>query len=190
MKNLLSKQKNVNTNFRVVETKHDRVPTIYILMVLVFFLGYISIAYVGHYTLVSAIFISKIVVFFSVSFMLIPLKFYKQFFSFNIYEMLLFNLLFTGPGITAMLLWLNFLVHSDVKNEVYIISAKKLEIAGTFHSNKHFIILENNAYNNFPEIRTFENSDYPLLAEAKAIRYKTAKGILGYTILLEHEFLK
>ncbi len=190
MKNLPSKQKNIKTNFRVPETKREKVSIIYVIMVFVFFLGYISIAYVGHYTLVSAFFISKVTVFFSVFFMLIPLKIYKQIFKFNIYEMLLFNFLVMGPGITALLLWLNFLVYTDVQNEVHIIRAKQLETVGTFHSNKHFITLENNAYEDFPEIRTFENNDYPMLANAKAVRYKFAKGLLGYNILLEHEFLE
>lgn len=171
-------------------TYTERISVKYVIMVVVFFGALISIAYVGHYTLVSIFFISKVIAFFSVVFMLFPFRWYKRFLNFNIYEMVLFNILAIGPGMTALLLWINFLIHTEMKNEVYFIRSKQLETVGTFNANKHTIILENNAYEEYPEIRIFENSDYHLLAGATAIRYKMGKGILGYQVVLEYEFLE
>lgn len=171
-------------------SRAGRISARYVIMVFVFFGGYISVAYVGHFTLVSAFFISKVVAFFSVVFMLFPFRWYKRFLHFNVYETVLFNILAVGPGITALLLWINFLICTEIKTEVYLIRAKELETVGTFNAGKHTIFLENDAYEEYPEIRIFENSDYPLLAEATAIRYKMGNGILGYKVVLEYEFLE
>ncbi|NUM49494.1 MAG: hypothetical protein HUU48_00125 [Flavobacteriales bacterium] len=181
----------IKPKFRSPSATHaERISVKYVMMVFVFFGGFISIAYVGHYTLISVFFISKVIAFFLVVFMLFPFRWYKRFLSFNIYEILLFNVLTVGPGMTALLLWINFLICTEIKTEVYFIRSKQLETVGTFNANKHTIILENNAYEEYPEIRIFENSNYPLLAKATAIRYKMGNGILGYKVVLEYEFLE
>lgn len=163
----------------------------YFLMALCFFGGIFSIIYVGHFTLVTGFFISKVLAFFSVIGMLIPRSWYKKNMRFSVYEVFLFNLLALGPGITSILLWLNFLIPLSSSSEVYMIAKSDSEGAYSlaFSGKTYIFTYEQNALYNFPELRTFDASDAELMFRAKAIEYKFSKGLLGFKVVKGYTFL-
>lgn len=105
-------------------------------------------------------------------------------------EAALFNIMAVGPAITALLLWINFLVRTEEKTETIPIISAQFSTAEHFDDLNVTFTLENNAYEEYPAFRTLSLEKENLQkAEAKALEIKTAKGALGYKVFLGNNAL-
>ncbi len=122
--------------------------------------------------------------------LLFPLRVYQRFLGINAFETFLFNVMGVGPLIFSTLLWVNFLFHSPAEEEVHGIEAR--DFIGQMLNPVFEFELEGNAFEEFPAYRRFqvEPADPQKLQEVKKIRYRTAKGALGYRVMLEREPLR
>lgn len=152
------------------------------------FFGIFTFAFIGMATVISKIFLSKVLAFFCFAGLLIPLRLYKKWFGMSRVEAMLFNIMAVGPTISAILLWVNFLVRMGEQEETYAVISSHISAAEHFDDIKVVFILEDKAYDEFPEFRTLPLEKGNLKnAEAKALKIRTADGLLGYKVFLGSE---
>lgn len=157
-------------------------------MLIGLFAGIFTFAFIGLSTLVSFMFLSQVLAFFSFAGLLIPLRFYKKWFGMNRIEAVLFNILGIGPFISALLLWVNFIFHSKVKEELIPVVSAKIISAEHFEDIKVEFSLENGFYEQYPVVRTITlDANNLKKAEAGALKIFTAEGGLGYKVFLGNE---
>lgn len=152
------------------------------------FLGIFTFTFIGSATVVSKIFLSKVLAFFCFAGLLIPFRFYKKWFRMNSVEIVLFNLLAIGPLITSFLLWINFLVRTPEQEETFVVVSSGISTAEHYDDIHVIFTLENNAYEDYPEFRrvVLEKGELKK-AEAETLKIKMAEGILGYKVFLGNE---
>lgn len=152
------------------------------------FFGIFTFAFIGMATVVSKIFLSKVLAFFCFAGLLIPFRYYKKWFGMSRVETVLFNVMAIGPSITAILLWINFSVRMGEREESYAVISSHISSAEHFDDIQVIFTLEGQAYEEFPEFRTVPLEKENLKnAEAKKLIIRTADGALGYKVFLGNE---
>lgn len=153
--------------------------------------GIFTFVFIGMATFVSKIFLSKILAFFCFAGLLLPMKFYKNWFSLSKIEAVLFNVLAVGPVICSVLLWLNFLIRTGESEQTFNIVSSKITSAENFDNIDVVFTLENNAYEEYPEFRTvpLEKGDLQK-AKAQKLKIKMADGLLGYKVFLGNDVIQ
>lgn len=147
-----------------------------------------SLASVGSWTMASRTFLSQALALFCVlGLLLFPLRVYQRFLGINAFETFLFNVMGVGPLIFSTLLWVNLLFHDPAEEEVHQI--KERGFIGQMLNPVFEFELEGNAFEEFPAYRRFQVKPEELerLKKAEKVRYRTAKGALGYRVMLERE---
>lgn len=160
-------------------------------MILGLFFGIFTFAFIGMATMVSKFFLSKVLAFFCFAGLLIPFRYYKKWFGLSRVEAVLFNIMAVGPAISAILLWINFLVRMGEREESYDVISSHITTAEHFDDIKVVFTLEGNAYDEYPEFRTMPLEKENLkAAEAEKLVIRTADGALGYKVFLGNEAVK
>lgn len=150
-----------------------------------FFAGLALMAIFSIRTLIPLMDLSKILAACLFTGMLLPKKWYRKWFGFNIYEVILFNLLGVGPFLCGLLLTVNFIFTTNTYTEHRPIIMKKVtsNIGGT----KVLYHLEGGAYKEFSRVRKFDLKDYEKMKKAEYIKYTFADGCLGYKVMKGYE---
>lgn len=160
----------------------------YTVMLAGLFLGIFSLAFAGGKTLVSFAFLSRLLAFCCLAGLLIPMRLYSRWLGMNKLASFLFNVMGIGPLLCSILLWLNFFITADTRQETHRITQAKLVTAVYFDNAGVVFTLEGDAYKENEEFRrigiTLENAQ---LIYGKTLRITTAEGLLGYRVLLEIE---
>ncbi len=160
----------------------------YTVMLAGFFLGIFSLAFAGGKTLVSFAFLSRLLAFCCLAGLLIPMRLYSRWLGMNKLASFLFNVMGIGPLLCSILLWLNFFITADARQETYSIAQAKLVTAVYFDDASVLFTLERDAYKENPEFRRIgiTSENVPLIY-GKTLRITTAEGLLGYRVLLDIE---
>lgn len=152
-------------------------------MILGLFSGVFTLAYVGGKMFITPIELSKIVAFFCLVGLLIPLKFYRKWFKIERIEGFLLSVFGIGPLAFSSLLWLNFLWVENRSTEQYAIV--DAEITTDFIATITFQ-LQDDALMEYPEFRRFEITNKELL-NGTTVSYQFAEGILGYRVVKDRQ---
>lgn len=168
--------------------KNDNSSKWIVLAVLGFFIGFGLI--IGFYaiTLIDLIDLSKVLSAFAVVGFLIPLKFYRKWFHFIKYEVIIFNIVGMAPFFTGLFLVLNFLFSTTLSTNEYFI--EKVYLGSLENNLPPKIILENNLYADQSKITEVAPEE---AAEAISNNYlilTLGKGLFGFEVIKEREFVK
>jgi signal transduction histidine kinase len=146
-------------------------------------IGIGTLVYIGKYTLVPKMFLSKVIILNIVVFFLIPFRLWKRLLSYNTYESMLFAAIGLGLNFNTLLLWFNFLCVSktySIEKHIADMNIQRDVLAGTYVE----FILEDDYLKEFPEVRIFDiHEDNEMLLEAEKLRYTITKGCLGYEVV-------
>ncbi len=162
----------------------------YTLMIIGIFLCVFTLAFVGHYTLVSKIFLSKVLAFVCFIGLLIPHRLYIRWFGANRWDALFFNLFAVGPLLFSSMMWLNFSIRTSSQQMVHEVVESYVvreDYPGTEWLIFHFkdsVLFEDEYLRRFE--LTEENVHY---LRGRKVQYEIATGLLGYDIMVEREVL-
>ena len=151
------------------------------------FIGIFSIAFVGGRTFVSYLTLSKLVAACCVVGLLIPTRLFWQRFRMSRVEVFLFNVMALGPVLAGLVLWSNYFVLDEMREEVHTITSHRLTV-DAYAGRSVLYALENNALPDEPALRRVELAepeDYLEYKDATAIRYRIGTGWLGYEVLYD-----
>lgn len=161
---------------------------LYNFVLIAFGLGLFSTFFLGHKTLVSAMFISKVMAFCCVAGLLIPWSIYHRRFGWYKMDVFIVNLFGLGPFLCGLLLALNFFIHSPKEVEHYKVEHTYIEkYDGFFSSPKILIELEGDAYKDQRELTLFDPAEIPEQRYPSSITYTLADGLFGYRVVLDWE---
>lgn len=153
-----------------------------------FFIGFgLCIGFYGV-TLISLLDFSKFIAAFAVIGFLIPLKVYRNKFNFIKYEVVIFNLVGVAPFLAGLFLTLNFFISTPLSSEVYFI--EKVYLGNMQNNLPPKIFLENNLYNNESKITEVSSEEAPLLLSKNYLKLSLSKGLFGFEVIKEREFIK
>jgi hypothetical protein len=168
--------------------KKDRSFTIILISVLGFFIGFGLCVVYYSYTLIDIFNLSKFLVLFAVLGFLLPLKYYRRWFHFVKYEMIIFNILGVGPFLTGMFLLLNFtFVTSSFTHEYKI---EKIYFEGEQDYQSLGVVLENNFFSG--ERKIVELTDIPPyeIVGKTFLRLTISKGLFGLEVIKEKMLIR
>lgn len=176
MKPVINKE---NDFYQPLKDKSKMVMT---LSVFAFFIGFIIIFVLYPYTLIDFYTLSKVFIGFCVLGLIIPLRIYQQKFQLIKYEMILFNILGTGPFLTGLFLTLNFYIISNEQTINYEIVGYQL------NGNSIDLELHSKIQHIDPKITNINESEWNDFYLAKSIDITTAEGLFGITVIKSREF--
>ncbi|MEM9022917.1 MAG: hypothetical protein AAGB22_04200 [Bacteroidota bacterium] len=158
----------------------------YTLMLAGLFVGLFSLVFVGGRTLISPIFLSRVVAFSCVVGLLVPLRWYARWFDLGKLEAFLLNVLGFGPLLCSLLLWTNFGIRLEYRDAEHAVLAYEYR-AGGFPSEPEIIFtLKDSAYHAYEEFRRFSLLEAsPGIARTRFLRYRTARGLWGYWVVTD-----
>lgn len=180
-------------NYKTRKHKRKRWESYYEVILSGFFVGVIVSSFYALHTLISIYSISKVFALFAFAGLLIPQRFYKKWFNFNLFEMFFLNILCVGPMLTAIFLVLNFYFTSATYDETYHIDAARTYINNQLGSNdvdEIVFYFQKDKLKDYPRMRTFRDNDLRLAIKATEVKYTLAKGLFGFTVEKEHQFLR
>ena len=157
----------------------------YTAMLLGWFIGIVTIYVIGLITVLNMYDFTRIIAFFCLSGLLIPLRFYRKYLSIDKLEVVFFNIMGVGPIIFSFLLLLNFFTAGPHRIETYEIVAKEA-LDSSLHGGKTFyrVTLEDDALERYPTLRRIdpvEHNFYP--ANTNRMNFEFSTGIIGWDIL-------
>ncbi len=153
------------------------------------FFGLFSLGYAGHYTFLSWFELSRLVALCCFAGALIPHRLYRNWLPLTRFDILLFNILGIGPLLFGSVLWVNFLFHGPVEKEVHEIVDRQVERADLLSAGMVMVTLQGEALKEYPEFRKYEVYEgHVEVLKASRVEYKTARGALGWKVLLERNF--
>ena len=189
MRETLIKTKKSNNYSDVnYQPKQDKSFGFIMLAVLAFFVGFGCILGFYYVTLIDFYGLTKFMALFGVLGFLIPLKFYRKWFHFIKYEMIVFNILGLMPFLTGLFLVLNFVFSSDSTTKEYKI--EKVYFEGEGMHKTPGIILEDNIFSG--ERKIVEIKDIELIGfdEKTYFSVTIAEGLFGYQVVKNREFVR
>jgi cell division septal protein FtsQ len=168
--------------------KKDRSFKIILFSVLGFFVGSGLCVGYYHYTLIDIFNLSKFLVLFAVLGFLLPLKYYRRWFHFVKYEMIIFNVLGMGPFLTGLLLVLNFTFTTESYTHNYKI--EKVYFEGDQEFQSMGVVLENNFFSG--ERKIVELTDIPPneVVGKSFLKVTISKGLFGYEVIEDKMLIK
>jgi len=187
----LKKQKNITlTNKKASEYNldKDRSYTVITITVFSFFIGSGLSIWLYFITLIDILELSKFIIAFTVVGFLIPLKFYRKWFHFIKYEMVIFNIMGVGPLLTGLFLLSNLIFSSNSITQNYRI--EKLYFEGEENHKIMGVVLQNNAFSEERKIVELTDIDPSEVFEKHFLKLTIAKGLFGYEVLKEKELIK
>ncbi len=184
-KHKINKQTSLNSdNYK----PKDRSFKIIFISVAGFFVGFGLCVGFYYHTLIDIFELSKFMAGFAVIGFLIPLKFYKKWFHFIKYEMIIFNVLGVSPLFTGLFLLLNYTFTSGTYTHHYKI--EKIYIEGEVDITSIGVVLENNFFSH--ERKIVELTDIPPneIYEKNFLKLTISKGLFGYDVIKEKILIK
>lgn len=166
------------------QPKKDRSYNFIVLMAAMFFLGFGWCVNYYPETLIPFSTMSKILLFFAVIGLLVPLRYYAKWISFSKYEVILFNILGLAPFLTGLLLLLNYNFTSTKFKHYYSIHRTNIETKEQLQITG--LILEKNIFSqNYKviDITYFPESDFEKYRFHEIIIYN---GLLGLKVIKEN----
>lgn len=168
--------------------KGDRSFKIILFSVLSFFVGFgLCVGYYS-YTLIDIFSLSKFLVLFAVLGFLLPLKYYRKWFHFVKYEMIIFNILGMGPFLTGLFLVLNFTFTTDSFTHEYKI--ERIYFEGEQNYQSMGVVLENNFFSS--ERKIVELTDIPPneVMGKSLLKVTISKGLFGFDVIKEKMLIR
>jgi len=185
------KNKELNTRLKTNKSnyklKKDRSFSIIAVTILCFFIGFGLC--VGFYsvTLIDIVDLSKFIAGFAVIGFLIPLKFYRKWFHFIKYEVVIFNVIGIAPFLSGTFLMLNFLFSTTSSTNKYLI--EKVYLGSIENNLPPKIILENNLYSDQSKITEITPEEAPQVISSIYLKLTLGKGLFGFDVIKEREFV-
>ena len=169
------------------QPKKDKSYNYIVIAVLCFFIGFgLSIGFYS-YILIDISTLSKFVAAFAVVGFLIPLRFYRKWFHFIKYEMIIFNIIGVAPFLTGLFLFLNFAFTTDEFSHDYKII--NIFIDGKENHKTIGVVLENNMFSGNDKIVKI-GTITPEILNSSHYRVTLATGLFGFEVVKETEFIK
>ena len=168
--------------------KRDRSFRAILISVLGFFLGFgLSVAYYS-YTLIDIYDLSKFIVAAAIIGFFIPLKYYRKWFHFVKYEMIIFNILGIAPLFTGLFLVLNFMFSSNPSTHNYRI--EKLYFEGDESYKSVGVVLEENFFSGERKIVEITDPDPAEILNKNFLKVTIADGLFGFKVVKEKVLIK
>jgi hypothetical protein len=170
-----------NLNYK---PKRDRSFIFIVLTVICFFIG--CGLCVGFYsvTLIDIVNLSKFLAAFAVFGFLIPLKFYRLWFHFIKYEVILFNIMGIAPILTGLLLVINYTFSTNPKTHEFKI--EKIYLEGEENYKSVGVVLEENFFSGEPKIVELTDFDPALiLGKDNFFKVTISEGYFGFDVIKE-----
>lgn len=158
------------------------------LMLVGLFVGGLVTLAIAQFTVIETIDLWRMYIICGASGLLIPYRFYRKKLKLEYLEMVLGGLLGVGPIIMSFVLALNMLFAGTPQHMRFqIVHIEYIEKA--FLSNNDVIIhLEGNAFEDIPELRSFDVYKTPEAVTYQHITYTIADGLFGFKVLKEIKF--
>ena len=170
---------NIETPYQPIKDRSKKVMTISIFS---FFIGFALILVLYPYILINFFTLTQIYIGFTVVGFLIPLKYYRKWFHFIKYEMILFNILGAGPFLSGLFLVINFFITTNPQTINYEIIGCKI------NGNSVDLELRSEIQYINPKITSMSNVDMEGFASAKTIDITLADGIFGLKVIKDRVF--
>ena len=185
MRNEINKQ--LKSTHERYKPTGDRSFKIILFSVIGFFVGFGLC--VGYYscTLISFFDLSKLMVFFAIIGFLLPLKYYRRWFHFVKYEMILFNIIGISPLLAGFFLLINFTFITDSYTHQYRI--EKIYFEGEQNYKTMGVILENNFFSGERKIVELTNIP-PDISKKQFLKITISEGIFGFDVIKEKILIK
>lgn len=181
MKTLIKKNKNKGeVNYKL---NKDRSILFIRLSIIFFFIGIILCASLYSKTIIHLYAFSRFYIAFSVIGFLIPFKYYTKWFQFIKYEIVIFNIIGSGPLLTGLFLLFNYYITTSTTTNKY-----KIEKIYFTPTNDYGIILEKNKFSTEPKIVEIKEDDQYNIYQQKYFKLILAKGIFGYQVIKNRTF--
>ena len=172
---------NIETPYKPIKDNSKKVMTI---SVFAFFIGFGLIIVLYPYILINFFTLTKIIIGFTVVGFIIPLKFYRKWFQFIKYEMILFNILGVGPLLTGLFLTLNLVITTNAQTINYEIIGCKI------NGNSVDLELQSEIQHINPKITSISDVDMAAFTFAKTIDITLADGLFGFKVIKDRTFKK
>ena len=169
--------------------KGDRSFKAILVSVLGLFLGFGLCVVYYSYTLIDIFGLSKFIALFAIIGFLIPLKFYRKWFHFVKYEMIIFNLIGVAPFFTGLFLLLNFTFVSSSYTHQYRVEKIYFEGGGKTYRSMG-VVLENNFFSGERKVVELTNVDPSEVLDKKFLKLTISEGLFGYQVIKEKVFIK
>lgn len=158
------------------------------LMLVGLFGGGLSIAFVSKYTVIETHLMWRLIIFCSVILLVLPYKWYRDTLKLERLEVVLANVLGVGPLVVGILFWLNFLITDSPRVETFkVVDIEQIGIGFSPHDIKlHFA---DSALKEEDGLRIFDAVEKPEVLDADFVRYRTASGLFGFTVIKDIEFI-
>jgi hypothetical protein len=168
--------------------KHFRKEARWVLVWAAFFFSIFTIVFVGNRTLISLFSLSVVFVLLFAAIQLPAEKKLLKDFNFGRKGTLVINAFFLTPCVLSSLLWINYLVNYQTVTEKHkIVNFTDLGDRGRRSYSRILIDLENDAYPEYDQLRTFDPSQIP--GAPSYAEYKFGKGILGFRVMRDYSFI-
>ncbi len=168
--------------------KKDRSLRFLTIAVIAFFAGVMLCIVCYSVTLLNIYELSKILTISAVIGFLIPLKYYQKWFHFIKYEVIIFNILGMCPFLTGLFLLFNFTFSSNPYTHDYRV--EKIYFEGEENYKSIGVILESNIFSQEPKIVKLNDRDSHTIFNKSFLRVTISKGLFGYEVIKDREFIK
>ncbi len=128
----------------------------------------------------------KHLLFFSVSFTLIPYKWVVKFIPLDYPFIITLNFLGLGPILTSMFFLANFMLATPIETQVVqIVNTTRGE---GFSATSTVIELKNETLQDYPKFRTFDQGSHLQIVTYPYFSYTLSNGLFGYPVLSTYDF--
>lgn len=166
----------------------DRSFTIIFISIVGFFIGFTLCVAFYSYTLISIFELSQLMVAFAIIGFFVPLKYYRKWFHFIKYEMIIFNILGVAPFLTGLFLVLNFTFISNAHTHMYRI--EKVYFEGDVHFKSMGVVLENNFFSGERKIVELTDVHPQEILNKQFLKITISEGVFGFNVIKEKVLIK
>ncbi len=152
------------------------------------FIGGVLVLVLANYTVVTTIDLLRLYVLCGAGALILPYRFYRKKLKLEVWELVLGSLLGVGPLLMGILMSMNFLFAGPDETQTFQvvhIEQTKRSFLSKFDVKLH---LEGSAFEEYPELRSFDVYQTPEASVANSVTYRTANGLFGHKVIKEVKF--
>lgn len=152
------------------------------------FIGFFTLFYVGKVTLIEWESLLKIYLFLALLPLLVPYKFHRTWFKIERLEMVLFHVLGMGPLVLSVLLWANYMFHTNTQ-ELNVPIEQVKSVGSGISPGDVELVFSDGTFAEYPGLRIYDHIEVgPDIFDAESAHYSVSRGILGYDVVTAFSF--
>lgn len=158
------------------------------LMLVGLFVGGLLVLILANYTVVNTYDLVRLYVICGAGALILPYGYYRKKLKLEVLELVLGSLMGVGPLLMGLLMALNFVFAGPDETQTFQvvhIEQTKRSFLSKFDVKLH---LEGSAFEEYPELRSFDVYQTPEASVARTVTYCTAMGLFGYKVVKEVTF--